>query len=842
MGKVSKRKYMLYLVAVAVIALAAILILSLNSTLSKNIGIPNFSGECNIGTHLDIFQGNSCLNITTGYPNGTYWGTVTSFTFNSITDSNAHFTPGSLVGMAINPYVGIATYEGNGNWTSSGRTVQGTGDDLWWNIVGNSGTTIYVNTTQGGTLNGNTSDGQTYRVLGYFSLHQVNNRWYFFDPFGNAYFPKALSLVAYSGTAPDTIPYTALYLATEGGTHYSSNLASESMDPYNGYVLVNSSGVTLKKVGDTIYIGNSRPFDDTYLLTWQNGAGGHITWYYYNSSSGWREINGNGNPGFASQLNNGAYSMDTGAFYAPNNQGLYGGSSDQSNLVNWWEYYDVGIPPQWVPTTIAGVDNTPRYYIKGVVTTAFSTPPILRQIFDAPSYTSYVLENMHSNTQFPGINWIEDIKSQMLSWGWNAAGYDSTNYWWYSGLSENNRLPMFTYGLNFYQTLLTQGPYLVKDGLTGVDNSYCGEQGYEYPGQIPDPFDINYPLALQYWIGKNNPGVTQDRTNPWAYAMVSGEPDFLYGLTDISQVNMGFAIAGDNPHETSSGDGSYSDPRLYEKYALRDMLRYEYRSSGDPVPQYTIGTANAITYDNSFDNSGQNATYDSEALTKLNNAWGTHYTTWGTSSGTILNGTNAYGTGTGFMDENGQHILPASGNCGDITYISWSYTNKPAIGSDLNNFTQLFTKKLFSDLNGQLRKHIGSTPLVAILYVPPTIVANAVSNYSDALWVSSNVSYTQQIYNAYLKPVIYADYLSATPDSPNNFGGVITSLTYNSSNQQTTVTWRGKPLESNYASFWNVEFRGENQPNDTYITFQNSSCDYYYAFHGPYRTDGTALI
>jgi hypothetical protein len=49
--------------------------------------------------------------------------------------------------------------------------------------------------------------------------------------------------------------------------------------------------------------------------------------------------------------------------------------------------------------------------------------------------------------------------------------------------------------------------------------------------------------------------------------------------------------------------------------------------------------------------------FELAALEGLNTAWGTAYTTWDTSSGDLLRGDNAWGKGTGFMDENGKNIL-----------------------------------------------------------------------------------------------------------------------------------------------------------------------------------------
>ena len=116
----------------------------------------------------------------------------------------------------------------------------------------------------------------------------------------------------------------------------------------------------------------------------------------------------------------------------------------------------------------------------------------------------------------------------------------------------------------------------------------------------------------------------------WSWALIPEEADYLFGINSLTHDHLGYVVLSQNPFQNrASRDGQeivYEDPRLYAKYALRDFLQDRYRAAGD----------------------------ERAALRALNAAWGTKYTTWDTSSGDLLKGDNAWGTGTGFMDENGR--------------------------------------------------------------------------------------------------------------------------------------------------------------------------------------------
>ena len=98
-------------------------------------------------------------------------------------------------------------------------------------------------------------------------------------------------------------------------------------------------GVTLQFVGDTVYIGHGRPFNDTYFNVTTLGSGGKIQWYYSAPGGLWKPINGTGNPSGASKLNtDGSYNLDIGNYLVPDSNGIYGtNTKPNGNLVNWWK-------------------------------------------------------------------------------------------------------------------------------------------------------------------------------------------------------------------------------------------------------------------------------------------------------------------------------------------------------------------------------------------------------------------------------------------------------------------------------------------------------------------------
>ena len=164
------------------------------------------------------------------------------------------------------------------------------------------------------------------------------------------------------------------------------------------------------------------------------------------------------------------------------------------------------------------------------------------------------------------------------------------------------------------------------------------------------------------------------------------------------------------------------------------------------------------------------------ALDSLNKAWGTNYTTWDTSAGGLEKGDNAYGKGTGFMDENGTGVL-AKGVRDAAFKSRFTKADRPAIRADLDDFLALFAAHYGKILAGACNQG-RHPPLILPLYQGPDIVYKAVAPYVDGFWFSSHnlKEDALRIYNAGHKPVIAADYIRANPDLPSYFEGKIAKI------------------------------------------------------------------
>ena len=249
------------------------------------------------------------------------------------------------------------------------------------------------------------------------------------------------------------------------------------------------------------------------------------------------------------------------------------------------------------------------------------------------------------------------------------------------------------------------------------------------------------------------------------YGLVPEEADDLFGIDSTGHAHMGFVVLAANPHMTSDPvyGISYSDSKLYTKYALQTYL------------QGTYGTG-------------------SVGLAALNAAWGTSYTTWDTSSGVIASGTNAWGTGSGFMDESGKGVYKGPAACGSGTQIQYNAiaNNLNAkVYNDLNGFVTLWAQTYGQTMSNAL-KTVAHPPVFEPLYSGLDSAYQVLAPYVDGYWINpADTADAQRIINDARKPVIIADYLTADADSQDDISGAIGNVSYNSSTGTTTLTVPG---------------------------------------------------
>jgi hypothetical protein len=138
------------------------------------------------------------------------------------------------------------------------------------------------------------------------------------------------------------------------------------------------------------------------------------------------------------------------------------------------------------------------------------------------------------------------------------------------------------------------------------------------------------------------------------------------------------------------------------------------------------------------------------------------------------------------MDENGRGVLaPGVRSVG----FDKAFTNPahPAVRKDLDDFIGAFAARF----GVVLQKAFADRPhpvLLLPIYHGPEAVYRALGPYVDGFWVNvPRVEDAVRIYNAGRKPLLVADYLTATPDSALHFRAKIESLRYDAATGLTTV-------------------------------------------------------
>jgi len=712
-----------------------------------------FLASESIAASLDMYGGDVRVKSKTTNQGVTFIGNSTSLAADTLTDTSANFpTDGRLIGKFVWPN------------TNAGYV------ERWYKIISNTQTSVTVDISGGGTLLEAASAGKPYHITGTFNLERIGDRWWFIDPEGNSFFPKAVSLTGDAYAYDTLVAYDAVYLKTNN--IFTENLKNKAENTYPGDV-VNGSGISLQSTGDEIYIGSRMAFNATYINLQQLGIGGTVQWYYSSSGNTWSLINSTGNPVGGSKLNtNLSYNLDSGNYFAPSaTTGFLVGGQSTANRLKWFNYvstYSGGtgktFPVDFVPVSVNG--SAPLFYIKGVVAAPFTTPPIVSQIYDPSKIGDMIYAKYGDNGQDPFMNWLKATNQRFRAWGLNSAGMYSDRYVVKSTYSPFDRMPFE----NAYQISM----YALN---AKVKNVYANDP--LYVGTTPDMFDPVYKTLVETKINTISP-------NPWQFLLIADEADHVFGLNNVGHQHMGYVVLATNPCRST-----YTDKMLYSKYALRDLLRYKYKTPTDPIAPFTITTTTpAFTYSQSP------ASDELAALQALNRAWGTNYTTWGSSSGDLSICTNAWGTGTGFMDEKGAGVLTPPERWDNVAYTSFNKPGFGAVKDDLDSFVALFAAKYGSILYPALKQRVGSTPIAYPFYNPPDFVASAVKSYSDIMWINALPSRAREIYNAYQKPIYMSDYLRANDDSPGgNFGGTVSEVSYNSSTNKTTISWAGKPYK-----------------------------------------------
>jgi hypothetical protein len=670
-----------------------------------------------------------------------------------------------------------------------------------------------------------------------FHLEQVGGRWWFIAPDGNGFFPRAVALLDFSSSGAAGISfraYDAVALAPAGSSTYRT-VTAETEDSNPGDVLMPGRPYTLRDSGDAIVIGSSRFQPEFTKFQMSVGSSGTVTWYYYSNSQSlcaagpcWEPVNHGGNPysagtpdalhSFAFDRVSDAYQsrmVNPNGFITPASPSppvpiAHGVSASPcsiaagANRVQWWNWSvdcprngSCTWPADFARLIIPGIDPLPRYYLKGVVGKAFTTAPVLDQIVEAASEDELLKARYGgSSVNTARIKWLNHDLPTLEAVGINAAGqYSYSAYLLELGLYNGGKPYKGDGGIGVgkpvpLEYIMTLSDWAMRDAAafnpalaaSSVKNIYGNIQstfcrGYE--GRTPDVFDPRYRQAMSNaldfgtgrgrWAGNGNRLPDASRI----YAVLSEEADDLFGVNARYHEHLGAAVLMANPYMTTDPHYSvvYHDPILYSKLALRDLLKAKYK-----------------------------------ALATLNAAWGTAYTSWDTSAGTIANGTNAYGAGSGFLDEDGRHVIA---DCRHDDYRH-PFTTGPAIQSDLDSFVFSWSQRYAQVLRtawDALPDRDRLPPLFIPLYSGADEAYRAMSPYADGFWINpgeddqangssfapaSTQTDLQRIVRDTRRPLIVADYLSDY-DGELEFSGFVTAATFDPGTGSTTITVADAP-------------------------------------------------
>jgi len=577
-----------------------------------------------------------------------------------------------------------------------------------------------------------------------FHLEKLGNRWWLVTPEGHGVFIRAVSKTdtADYGGSGGFLGYDGAFVESRGAL--SSNLAAAAESSHVADVVHPATRVTLKAAGDALYLGSAR-FKPNFTYFWLDalGKGGRIEWLY-STKDGWKPINGTGRPLKAQAPSaDGGYHLDAGNYMGPDANGFGKWEDPKANRITWWDMA-AGFPADFAAVKLPG-DAMARWYVKGVVRQAFDTPPVLNQTYERADLIE-VIARKHGPGDFLA-KWAKATTERLRSWGFNAAGQYSYQYVAKApGLAD--RLPVEpTWALGGWVTRKDR-PYHAKNVYAGAVFP-PGSKSLLYQGLQPDVFDPAFERGYMEMVRKQAAD-----SSAWCWALIPEEADYLFGLNSLTHDHMGYVVLSQNPFQPKAErDGkeiAYDAPKLYAKYALRGFLRDRYQAD----------------------------------IAKLNAAWGTTYTAWDTSSGDLLKGDNAWGTGTGFMDENGKGVVaPGARSVG----FDKAFAN-PAVRKDLDDFVAHFAAR-YGSILAKAFAQVPHPVLLLPIYNGPDFVYKAVAPHVDGFWVSvPGAKDALRIYNAGRKPLVVADYLSACPDSPCYFKAEIGSLRFDAARGSTFIT------------------------------------------------------
>jgi hypothetical protein len=364
------------------------------------------------------------------------------------------------------------------------------------------------------------------------------------------------------------------------------------------------------------------------------------------------------------------------------------------------------------------------------------------------SYAQAVTQK-YGDTNF---NWSNQTTKRLISWGFNAAVENTSTYAFPFGRPAGATvMPMAPDTLMSRYALTNQGSYApdaIKSLLDTLNlNVYTGWVG---SGSTPDVFDPNFDA---YVNGRNaatmaDPFWSQWFTSPWVIGITFDDSDELFGIgpglespgpDGVIHPHIGWMALASTPTMASSARYSwtYQNATVFSKQQLVSDLQTKY------------GT-----------------------IAALNAAWGSNYTTFGSSGGWPRHTTG----GTGLLDEDGSSTWLGTT---DGTLLNAT----AAVTADLDAFLLKYWQKYFQVTHDRFKQYSPHQ-----LFISPALnshggltrkqILQAAAQYCDVLAIGAanqtlldrSATYTGD------KPYLFSQLIeSANPDSslwryPNPYG------------------------------------------------------------------------
>ncbi|KPL04308.1 MAG: hypothetical protein AMJ73_04410 [candidate division Zixibacteria bacterium SM1_73] len=146
--------------------------------------------------------------------------------------------------------------------------------------------------------------------------------------------------------------FERVFCYDDSATEKYADLTTEASDSTPADVYHPTSNSLIKDAGDAFYMGMDRKFNLSKIVLATAGITGQVSWQYWNGES-WTNFT----------PNSGAYHLD----------------SLDKTVILWEDLYSA--PSDWQPCPVNGVS---KFWVRVLVTTGFTTPPVGTQITAVP--------------------------------------------------------------------------------------------------------------------------------------------------------------------------------------------------------------------------------------------------------------------------------------------------------------------------------------------------------------------------------------------------------------------------------------------------------------------------